>query len=155
RLAKTQVLVHCIGTTVMAHVSLPGTTHSEQRSFDLADHPPKARARLVALTTVELISATWTETDFDDSGERHGLAPDLLAVPGRSAPPAPTHLRVLAVGGGMAFTSGTGLLAGGAARVGVERGMLGALFELGAHHGSRVVSLGTVTTDVLGATAAV
>jgi len=138
---STRAYVTCnAGDTAILRVDDPAKPLAW--SLDLAPAIPKARARLVALAIVELISTSWTERD--------PAAPPVV----RAQPAAASSLRLVAHGGGSAFSGGTGLLGGGGIRLEQDRALLGWLVDLEAHHGRAGVSLGDVTADVLDVAAA-
>ena len=137
----TRAIVTCRADEAALRVDAPANGKSLSRTLDLAAAMPKARARLVALALVELISASWTEVEAP--------APAPLVPRDDSA-----SLRVVAHGGGSAFSGGTGLLGGGGVRVAGDRALLGWLVDLQARHGRTGVTLGEVSTDVLDIAAA-
>ena len=57
----TEVLVSCERSRVIVRVRDPISRKAIQRSFDIALSDPKARSRLVALASSELILASWAE----------------------------------------------------------------------------------------------
>jgi hypothetical protein len=161
---RTRATVTCDGAVVLLRVDDPLTGKSLSRTVDLGAAIPKARARLVALAVVELISASWTELDVNPqprvppSGPRPSLAARdaaLATVRAQTDRRDAAPLRILAIAGGMKFFSGTALLGGGGLRASHDGQSLGWSIDGQVHHGTSRVSLGEVSTDVVDVGAAV
>jgi hypothetical protein len=157
---RTRARASCEGAVVVLRVDDPITGKSLSRTIDVGGAIPRARARLVALAIVELISASWTELEVNPrpevppSGPRPSLEARLAALESvrahadRSA--GLSRIRVSLVGGGMKFFAKTGLLAGAGLQVARDTaGPFGWAVDAQAHHGSEATSLGRVDTDVL------
>lgn len=137
----TEVLVSCERSRVIVRVRDPISRKAIQRSFDIGLSDPKARSRLVALASSELILASWAELR---------LNPRLRVIPEGPEPspkmvqaaretvddfkwePKPKHwyeaetpkermARLVFLGSVRGFFDGTGTVWGGGARVGEER----------------------------------
>lgn len=137
----TEVIVSCEKSRVIVRVRDPLSRKTIQRSFDIALSDPKARSRLVALASSELILASWAELR---------LNPKLRVIPEGPEPnpkmiqaaretvddykwePKPRHwyeaetpkdrmARVVFLGSVRGFFDGTGTLGGGGVRIGEER----------------------------------
>jgi hypothetical protein len=118
------------------------------RTVDLGDGPPSARARLIALAAVELVSRSTPHAP--PSAAHVTAAPEPIdnVAPRSSAGP---RLGMTAFGGGIIFDSNTGLLGGGGLRVSRSGTPIGFLVDVRAHHGESAVPRGRVTTDVVDA----
>lgn len=154
----TRIAVACEATLARVHVTAAG--ESVARTVVLADTVPGARARLIALAAVELVSTT----------KGRPPAPVVVAQPPPPpAPPAPVatiearpvpapvqhDLRVSAFGGGRIFGSDTGLLGGGGVRLANPGARVGWLVDVATHRGESDVPHGRVTVDVIDASVAV
>ncbi|MEO7092616.1 MAG: hypothetical protein ABI175_05145 [Polyangiales bacterium] len=161
----TVVAVSCTGKTIALRVDDPITGKSLERSIDLTAEVPNARARLVALAIVELVSASWTELEANP-------APKVPAVTATASPGAKdaakgsvrTHLhasiapssslRVLAIVGTHIFFPRSGPSTSLGLRLGGDRGWLGFLgwsADMQADHASVPVALGAVALDTVSA----
>ena len=161
---RTRVNVTCSESVVALRVDDPLTGKSLARTVDLGAAIERARARLLALAVVELISASWTELDVNpqprvppaglrSSPEARQAA--LATVRAQSERATPLRLRLLALGGGINFFSNAGFLGGGGLRLARDhRRRIGWMVDVQATHGTSNASLGTVSTDVLSAGAA-
>jgi hypothetical protein len=161
---RTRATITCDGAVARLRVDDPITGKSLSRAIDLGASIPKARARLVALAVVELISASWTELEANPeprvppSGPRPSIeARDaaLATVLARTGGRDEDRFRLEVVGGGLKFFSGTAVLAGGGLRLTRDESRLAWTVDLQAHHGTESVSLGRVSTDVTSVGAAV
>jgi hypothetical protein len=158
---RTHASVGCDGTVAVLRVDDPITGKSLSRTVDVGGAIPRARARLVALAVVELISASWTELDTNPQPQVPPSGPAPSAEARRAALASVRvqtdrwarsryHLSLLA--GGLKFFAKTDVLAGAELRVARDRvEPLGWMIDAQAHRGSEMTSLGQVDTDVLGA----
>ncbi len=154
----TRVAVRCQGGLIELRVDDPITGKSLQRTIDLQE-APRARARLLALAVVELVSASWTELVSNPEPEVPPAGPhaspearravaDLIRNQAQKT--AFTRLRLVAFGGGQAFFSGPGLLGGAGLRLGKDHPLhLGWVADVQIMHGSAAASLGVVSVDTL------
>ena len=117
------------------------------RTVELGDATPRARARLIALAAVELVSRSTPQAPIAAQVTAVPEPIDAVAPPGKTTP----RLGVTAFGGGIVFDSNTGLLGGGGLRVSRSGAPVGWLVDVRAHHGERAVTHGHVTTDVVDA----
>jgi hypothetical protein len=159
---RTRVVVSCAGKLVALRADDPITGKSLERTIDLQE-APRAASRLLALAIVELVSASWTELESNpapkvppagprSSPESRQAALDIVRKQERTS--ALTRMRLLAIGDGMAFFSGPGLLGGGGLRLERDhRWHLGWNVDVMADHGSASTSLGAVSIDLLSASA--
>jgi hypothetical protein len=160
---RTRATVSCSAGAVLAlRVDDPITGNSLTRTVDIGAAIPQARARLVALAIVELISASWTELEANPvprappsgprpSSEARDAA--LLTVHAQTDRSTQRQLRLEALGGGLKYFSpgAPALLAGGGLRLaGDLSDRTGWMLDAQVHHGTTSVSLGQVSTDVLG-----
>ncbi len=157
---RTRASVGCDGAVVVLRVDDPITGKSLSRTVDIGSAIPRARARLVALAIVELISASWTELGVNAQPQ------DLPSDPRPTLEPRPAVLeslqpqtdrlvvspyRVSLLGGGLKFFAKTDLLVGAVLRVAHDRSApIGWMVDAQAHRGSESTSLGQVFTDVIG-----
>ncbi len=144
---RVRASVVCTADTVTVIVEDDVGRAGARQVLSLASEPHNARARLIALTLVELMSGGGREpspvaasTDRPDPG----TTADVRAA---DLPPSPRNRPVLGVHLGTRRYRDTGLLIGGgiAARRG---GRFGWRADLEAHRGGADVSLGTVATTV-------
>ena len=152
-----RIAVACDASTARLRVTTDG--ESLARTVALAETVPAARARLIALAAVELISAS----------AGHPVPAPVVAQAPSLVPPAPPvsidaglkpererrGVHVAAFGGGVIFNSNTGLLGGGGARVSGPGAPIGWLVEIGAHRGESDVPHGRVSTTLIDAAVAV
>src|SRR5262249_26531050 len=137
----TEVLVSCERSRVIVRVRDPISRKDIQRSFDIALSDPRARSRLVALASSELILASWVELRVNPKPRvvPEGPEPSPQAVQAARKTledfdwrPKPQHwyeaetpsdrmLRLMFLGSFRSFFNGSGRLWGGGVRVGEER----------------------------------
>jgi hypothetical protein len=139
--AATDVLVSCERSRVIVRVKDPLSRKAIQRSFDIGLSDPRARSRLVALASSELILASWAELRVN---------PKLRVIPEGPEPnpklvqaarqtvddfkwepkpkrwyeaetPKDRMARLVFLGSVRGFFDGTGTVWGGGVRVGEER----------------------------------
>jgi hypothetical protein len=155
----TRIAVACDASTASVRVTAAG--ESIARTVALADTAPGARARLIALAAVELVSTKPPPVAAHAPPPAVAQAPSLV-------PPVPVSIdavsqpergrrgvHVAAFGGGVIFDSNSGLLGGGGVRVSGPGAPIGWLVDIGLHRGESDVPHGQVTLDVIDASAAV
>jgi hypothetical protein len=81
----TRVIIECKGPRAVLRVGDPLSRKVVQRTIDLGAYEPKARGRLLALATAELVVASWTELESN---------PNPKVEP--AGPPPPTGVRAAA-----------------------------------------------------------
>ena len=59
----TRIIIECTGPRAVLRVGDPLSRKVVQRTIDLSTSEPKARGRLLALATAELVVASWTELE--------------------------------------------------------------------------------------------
>jgi len=158
---RTRASVGCDGADVVLRVDDPITGKSLSRTVDVGGAIPRARARLVALAVVELISASWTELEMNPQPQVPPSGPSpspgarqaaLASVRVQTDRWALSRYRVSLLGGGLKFFAKTDVLPGAELRVARDgSGPLGWMIDVQAHRGSETTPLGQVDTDVLGA----
>lgn len=137
----TEVTVSCERSRVIVRVRDPISRKAIQRSFDIALSDPKARSRLVALASSELILASWVELKTNPKPRvvPEGPEPNPRDVQAARKTledfdwrPKPQHwyeaetprdrmLRLTFLASFRSFFNGSGKLWGGGARIGEER----------------------------------
>jgi hypothetical protein len=138
----TDVVITCEHTRVIVRVRDPISRKAMQRSFDIGLSDPKARSRLVALASSELILASWAELEMNPrlkvAPEGPEPNPQAISAAKRAVddfeyhpkPPPPWYetetprdrlLRFVFMGSVRGFFDRTGTLWGGGFRVGEER----------------------------------
>jgi hypothetical protein len=155
----TRVSVTCSESVVALRVDDPLTGKSLTRTIDLGAAIERARARLLALAVVELISASWTELDVNPqprvppagpraSTEAREAALAMVRAQGERS--TRSHFRLLVLGGGVNFFSNAGFLGGGGLRLARDHARrIGWMIDVQADHGTASASLGKVSTDVV------
>jgi len=155
---RTRVAALCQGGLIELRVDDPITGKALQRTIDLSE-APRARARLLALAMVELVSTSWTELETNPEPQVPPVGPRGSAesrhaaeqvVRTQSERSAFRRLRLVAFGGGQAFFSGPGVLGGAGLRLAKDHPLhLGWVADVQAHHGTATASLGTVAVDTV------
>ncbi len=152
-LATAPVRASVACTSSLATLRVDGGTGAPvTRTLDLSVEMPKAHGRLIALALVELIASSQSEPSTPAPVPSGAVEPT-VSPPDDVVPPLQIPRRatwqILALGGGLAFSSGTGLLGGGGIRVRRAASRLTLHVDVQAHHGTAEVTLGRVTTDIL------
>ena len=146
---ETRAAITCVDGSAALRVEDAKAHRVKTRSLELVSAMPQARARLMSLAIVELISAIRTEPQDSVAPAPAASASVPVVLDTAVAEPAAPTLRLFALGGGE-LVSRTGVLGGGGLRVSRDLGAtLGLIVDAQAHRGSRTVSLGRVSTDVL------
>jgi hypothetical protein len=151
----TRVSARCREDPDVAELEVvdPVTGKSLRRTVDLRAAGPAGRPRLLALSIIELLGASWTE--LEATGAPGADAPAAIGDETLSAVRArPGETRREVIVGPAALVhqhdGGVGLLAGAGARAVAAAGDgLRFSFALGYERGERAFDLGTVTTEVL------
>lgn len=163
----TAVRVGCGAAATDLRVDDPITGKSLTRSVNLSVEAAKARPRLLALSIVELVSASWTELEANPTpalkpvgavaspGARDAARTVVRArAPTLDVAPASFRLEAL-VGRRVFFPNAGGALDGLGLRVGGDRlatwRALGWTADMLAEHGASKVALGAVNVDLVSA----
>jgi len=156
----TRVNATCKDKLVELKVDDPITGKSLNRVVDILAAAPKARARLLALAIVELVSASWTELETNPTPVVPPAGPKPKpevkeaardAVRTRVIPqPSPTALRLMAEVGRKMFFPRTGPTLGFGLRAGSDAWpIFGWTADMHADHASVPASLGSVAVDTV------
>jgi len=162
----TQVRLLCESGLYLLRMEDPVTGKSLARRIEPAALAPSARERLLALAIAELVSASWTELEWNPEPAVEPAGPRatpevrqaaLEVVRIRAPLPAPkSSLRVAAVLDGRSFPSGPDLLLGGGVRLAQDRGShLTLCIDVLVDRGTAQVPIGEVAVDTVTASARV
>ncbi|MGZ3451704.1 MAG: hypothetical protein ACXWUG_31360 [Polyangiales bacterium] len=153
----TRVRTACKTGLVELVVDDPITGKSLSRSVDILSSPPKARARLLALAIVELVSASWTELESNPKPRVPAAGPK-VPESAKKAAKSSLHpqargrpLRILAIGEERYFFPRTGPLHGFGVRVGDDRFLVGWAADMTYAFGNVSAPIGTISADLVSA----
>ncbi len=149
----TRIAVACDASSASVRVTAAG--ESVARTVALADTAPGARARLIALAAVELVSTRPKPAPAPVVAQAPSLVPVTQIDAGVEPVRARRGVHVAAFGGGVIFDSNTGFLGGGGLRLSGPGSPIGWIVDVGAHRGESDVPHGQVTLDLIDASAAV